>query len=101
MALFGSLAMIRLQADASATPLAQRFADRLFRLFDAGLREAGVGDLSVPKRIRGLAGAFYGRLQATRPRLRPNEATNLLMQSGVMFSPAKRMPPRALSRITC
>jgi cytochrome b pre-mRNA-processing protein 3 len=44
--------------------LAQTFTDLLFRHFDAGLREAGVGDLTVPKRMHALAGAFYGRLEA-------------------------------------
>jgi cytochrome b pre-mRNA-processing protein 3 len=62
MALYGSLALIRLRADEGAAPLAQTFADTLFRAFDAGLREGGVGDLSVPKRMRALAASFYGRL---------------------------------------
>ena len=64
MALYGSLALIRLRADEGAGPLAQTFADKLFRAFDAGLREEGVGDLSVPKRMQKLAASFYGRLEA-------------------------------------
>jgi cytochrome b pre-mRNA-processing protein 3 len=64
MALHGALALIRLNAETGAAPLAQEFADQLFRAFDAGLREAGVGDLAVAKRMRGLASAFYGRLEA-------------------------------------
>lgn len=64
LALYGVLAMIRLRADEGAAPLAQEFADKLFRVLDAGLREAGVGDLTVPKRMRALASAFYGRLDA-------------------------------------
>lgn len=64
MAVHGALALIRLERDPGAGPLAQLFTDRLFRGFDAGLREAGVGDLSVPKRMRRLAGDFYGRLSA-------------------------------------
>ncbi len=63
MALFASLAMIRLRAEPNAHALAQTFTDMLFRSFDAGLREAGTGDLAVPKRMRGLAGSFYGRLE--------------------------------------
>lgn len=63
-ALYGALALIRLRGDAGAAPLAQLFTDKLFRLFDAGLREAGVGDLTVPKRMRSLAASFYGRLDA-------------------------------------
>src|SRR5262245_44603762 len=64
MALNGALALIRLKAEPGAEPLAQDFTDLLFKSFDAGLREAAVGDLSVPKRMRRLAGDFYGRLNA-------------------------------------
>lgn len=64
MTLYGALALIRLRSDAGAAPLAQVFADALFRVFDAGLREAGVGDLAVPKRMQKLAASFYGRLEA-------------------------------------
>jgi cytochrome b pre-mRNA-processing protein 3 len=64
MTLNGALALIRLRGEAGAETLAQQFTDRLFRLFDAGLREAGVGDLTVPKRMRALASSFYGRLDA-------------------------------------
>jgi len=64
LALHGALAMIRVRADEGAAPLGQAFADRLFRAIDAGLREAGVGDTAVPKRMQKLAGAYYGRLEA-------------------------------------
>ncbi len=64
MALNASLALIRLRTEPDAAPLAQAFTDKLFRHFDAGLREAGVGDLTVPKRMRKMAGSFYGRLEA-------------------------------------
>jgi cytochrome b pre-mRNA-processing protein 3 len=64
MTLHAALALIRLKVEAGAEPLAQDFTDKLFRQFDGGLREAGVGDLSVPKRMRKLAGSFYGRLDA-------------------------------------
>lgn len=62
MVLNGVLVMLRLQTEPSLRPLAQSFADRLFGLFDAGLREAGTSDTAVPKRMRKYAGDFYGRL---------------------------------------
>lgn len=62
--LHAALAMIRLRAAPEALKLSQVFTDRLFRHIDAGLREAGVGDLSVPRQMRKLASAFYGRLDA-------------------------------------
>jgi cytochrome b pre-mRNA-processing protein 3 len=64
MTAFAALALMRLRSDTSADRVAQVFTDRLFRHFDAGLREAGVGDLSVSKRMKALASAFYGRLTA-------------------------------------
>lgn len=64
MTAFAALALMRLRSDATADRVAQAFTDRLFRHFDAGLREAGVGDLSVSKRMKALASAFYGRLTA-------------------------------------
>jgi cytochrome b pre-mRNA-processing protein 3 len=64
MALNGALALIRLQADPEARPLAQAFTDKLFRLFDAGLREAGTSDTAVPKRMNQMARSFYSRLDA-------------------------------------
>ena len=46
----------------------RRLAQDVFDMFcadmDANLREMGVGDLAVPKRMRGVAEAFYGRLAA-------------------------------------
>lgn len=64
LTLFATLALARLKAADRADVLAQEFTDRLFRSVDSGLREAGVGDLTVPKRMHRLAGEFYGRATA-------------------------------------
>jgi len=77
MTLFASLALIRLRADPAAGSLAQHFTDKLFRSFDAGLREAGVGDLTVPKKMRVLASEFYGRLEAYAGPLAASDAVAL------------------------
>jgi cytochrome b pre-mRNA-processing protein 3 len=66
MTVHGALALIRLIGDPGAQPLSQAFTDKLFSAFDAGLREAAVGDTAVPKRMHKLAGDFYGRLDAYR-----------------------------------
>lgn len=47
-----------------ADDVAQELVDSTFRHLDVSLREMGVGDLTVPKRIKKLAAAFYGRVQA-------------------------------------
>ena len=49
--------------------IAQELVDALFEHLDAGLREMGVGDLAVPKRIKKLAEAFGGRNAAYREAL--------------------------------
>ena len=62
LALLASAVIRRLQACAPPGPdLAQDLTDALFRHFDIALREMGVGDLSVPKRIKALAEAYLGR----------------------------------------
>lgn len=48
--------------DARAADLAKELADSIFRHLDAALREQGVGDLAVPKRMKSFAESFYGRL---------------------------------------
>ncbi|MGE0595549.1 MAG: ubiquinol-cytochrome C chaperone family protein [Hyphomonadaceae bacterium] len=74
----GCLVLIRLQAEGDAArALTQNFTDALFRHFDHGLREAGVGDLSVPKRMRRLASDFYGRLGAYAPALAAGDRPGL------------------------
>ncbi|WP_025898492.1 ubiquinol-cytochrome C chaperone family protein [Sneathiella glossodoripedis] len=44
--------------------LAQTLFDRMFADMDHSLREIGVGDLSVGKRIKAMAQVFYGRIVA-------------------------------------
>jgi len=60
--LFAALVLRRLNAMAPPAPdIAQDLADALFRHFEMALREMGVGDISVPKRMKALAEAFVGR----------------------------------------
>jgi cytochrome b pre-mRNA-processing protein 3 len=57
-----SLAMRRLnQAGARGSKVSQALFDHMFTDLDHSLREMGVGDLSVPKRIKTMSEAFYGR----------------------------------------
>ncbi len=48
----------------SAPSLSQAFVDAVFVGFDEGLRELGAGDIGMGKRVKALADAFYGRIQA-------------------------------------
>ncbi|MDA9530399.1 ubiquinol-cytochrome C chaperone family protein [Bradyrhizobium sp. CCBAU 25338] len=47
-----------------ATELSQALFDRFCEDMDDNLREMGVGDQTVPKRMRAFGEAFYGRVQA-------------------------------------
>jgi cytochrome b pre-mRNA-processing protein 3 len=60
------LVMRRLRAIASkpADDLSQDLFDLLFADMDSNLREIGVGDLGVGKRVKKMAQAFYGRVEA-------------------------------------
>lgn len=69
------LATRRLRRDAPSEQQA------LFDLFvsdmDRSLREMGVGDLTVPKRMKVMAAAFYGRLEAYGSALDAGDAAGL------------------------
>jgi len=56
------LVMRRLRGEgAEGRTLAQGLFDVFFKDMDRNLREMGVSDMGVPKRVRGMAEAFYGR----------------------------------------
>ena len=42
----------------------QQLCERFFSDMDANLRELGVGDLAVPRQMRGIAEAYYGRAKS-------------------------------------
>lgn len=59
------LVLRRLRRDAPASDrLSAALQEVFFRRLDDALREIGVGDLSIGRKIRGLAEAFYGRAGA-------------------------------------
>lgn len=69
------LVLRRLKSEGVAgRAMAQRLFDAAFQDFDEALREMGVGDLSVGKKIRKMAQAFYGRLAAYESALDKGEA---------------------------
>ncbi len=65
LALHAGLVLRRLNAAEKPGPaVAQDLIDTIFGHLDADLREAGVGDITVPKRMKKLAEAFLGRSSA-------------------------------------
>jgi len=59
-----SLHMSLLVRRMGKTDLTQALVDLMFADMDQNLRESGVSDLAVGRRVRKLAEAFYGRLHA-------------------------------------
>ena len=65
LALHAGLVLRRLNAAEPPGPaVAQDLVDAIFGHLDSDLREAGVGDITVPKRMKKLAEAFLGRSSA-------------------------------------
>jgi cytochrome b pre-mRNA-processing protein 3 len=48
----------------SGQEIAQEIVDAFFEDVDHSIRELGVGDVGVPKRMKKFAGMFYGRLES-------------------------------------
>ena len=63
LALHAWLVLDGLRAGKQAA-LSQALTDRIFTGFDEGLRDLGTGDMGMGRKIKKLADAFYGRLQA-------------------------------------
>ncbi len=65
LALHMVLLLRRLKADRETTrALAQELFDLMFADMDRTLREMGVGDYSIGRRVKQMISAFYGRVQA-------------------------------------
>lgn len=65
LALHAFLIMRRLRRlPPPAADLAQDFVDACFAYLELGLRNGGVSDIAVPKRMKKIARSFYGRIQA-------------------------------------
>lgn len=65
IAVHAFLVLHRLKGEgAAAAALAQAMFDLMFADMDRNLRQMGLGDLAVGKRVRRLAQGFYGRIAA-------------------------------------
>jgi cytochrome b pre-mRNA-processing protein 3 len=80
----------RLKSIEGGVDLAQTLFDRFCDDMDANLREMGIGDLTVPKRMQAFGEAFYGRaaaydlaLAAGREQLAQALCKNILNGEGI------------------
>ena len=64
LALTAFLVLRRLKGEAAAKDVSQAYFDVMFDDIDSNLRELGVGDISVGKKVKKLAESFYGRIKA-------------------------------------
>lgn len=69
LALHAALAIDRLRSEPDGEVLAQAFFDAMFRHLDLTLREIGVQDLGVGRRIKIMAEGLHGRALAYREAL--------------------------------
>jgi cytochrome b pre-mRNA-processing protein 3 len=64
MALHMFLFLHRARGAAGLADIAQELTDEFFKDVDHSLRELGIGDVGVPKRMKKLARMFYGRAES-------------------------------------
>lgn len=73
----------RLQGEGrEVSDFSQRVFDLFFEDMDASLREMGVADQRVPKKVRVMGEAFYGRADAYMPALNSGNAEDLARALG-------------------
>lgn len=71
---------LRRSPDSQAKAVSQALFDIMFDDFDAAMRELGVGDSAVGKKIRFMAEGFYGRAQALEAALEAGDEGRELQQ---------------------
>lgn len=67
------LTLRRMRGEAALRDIAQEITDHFFLEVDHSLRELGIGDVGVPKRMKRLAKMFYGRAAAYSQALDGND----------------------------
>lgn len=74
-----TLVLDRLIADVALRDSGQGLFDRFCADMDDNLREMGIGDLAVPKKMRAFGEAFYGRAAAYREAMVGNDPQALAL----------------------
>jgi cytochrome b pre-mRNA-processing protein 3 len=84
---------------ASIRALGQGVFDLFCRDMDHSFREMGIGDLAVPKHMRGVAEAFYGRAAAYDEAVDRGKADELATVLARNIFPDAEVPPAAARRM--
>lgn len=77
IALHAFLLFHRMSGEEGWPPVGDALANHIMKDMDRSLREMGVGDMTVGKKMKKLAQAFYGRLDAYWGALKPDAAEGL------------------------
>jgi cytochrome b pre-mRNA-processing protein 3 len=87
LCLLGTVAVRRIEAIEGLGPqIAQELTDAFFTHFDVALREMGIGDLTVPKKIKKMAQGWLGRGSAYRAALAQDAAQGGLQELAVAIA---------------
>lgn len=78
-----------------ADNLAQLLFDRIFSQLDLNLRELGVGDMGVGKRVRVMGEAFYGSLSAYEAALKQGDEALYKALCNNLYGTLPEAPTRA------
>jgi cytochrome b pre-mRNA-processing protein 3 len=100
LALHAWLVLERLQ-DKGESALAQGFVDALFVRFDEALREQGAGDIGIGRRIKKMAGAFYGRLRAYSESRDGTALAGAILRNVYRGDPCRLEQASALAKYVC
>lgn len=80
-------------SERSGQEIAQEIIDAFFEDLDHSIRELGVGDVGVPKRMKKFAGMFYGRLESYAGALDNGDQTALAEALRRNFHPENETAP--------
>ena len=94
VALHAWLALERLKSDPA---FAQALVNEIFLQFDEALRDLGTGDIGMNSRLKTMAGAFYGRLQAYRGASTREELAQAIWRNLYRGAPDRRPQAEALA----
>tara|TARA_E500000318_G_scaffold111314_1_gene129471 strand:+ start:2619 stop:3185 length:567 start_codon:yes stop_codon:yes gene_type:complete len=99
LVLHAALVLLRLQQDrAESERFSQALFDTLFVDLDQSLREIGVSDMSVGKKVKQMGKAFYGRLDAYRLGLEAAESDEGVQLADALHRNLYRGVPEAESK---
>jgi cytochrome b pre-mRNA-processing protein 3 len=103
LVLHQALTARRLASDPVLRPLGAALFDRFCRDLDHNLREMGVTDLGVPKKMQGFAAAYFGRARAYEQALNADVATDCeaAVARNVFGQPAPGPGARRLAHYMC